>query len=120
MDLFLESVGQLLNASRHGQLAMQKTLRHLLERIEWDQEGLAQRLFPLVQLQRADAPRILVIDPRISFGRPVIVNTGIPVEAIIDRFRAGEDLKELAEDYGFSHRQIEEVLRYEIALSKTA
>ena len=45
IDLFVESVGHLINASRDGQLAMQKTLQQLLRRIEWDEEGLAQRLF---------------------------------------------------------------------------
>lgn len=120
MDLFVESVGKLINASRDGQLAMQKTLQHLLERIEWDEEGLAQRLFPLIQVQKADAPRVLVIDPRISFGRPVVINTGIPADVIIDRFRAGEDMESLADDYGFSRQQLEEVLRYELTLSKAA
>mgnify|MGYP001794950415 FL=1 len=120
VDLFVESVGQLINASRDGQLAMQKTLQQLLQRIEWDEEGLAQRLFPLIQLQQADAPRVLEIDPRISFGRPVVVNTGIPADMVIDRFRAGESLESLADDYDFSRQQLEEILRYEMVLSKAA
>ena len=120
VDLFVESVGELINVSKHGQLAMQKTLQHLLKRIEWDQEGFAQCLFPLIKVQSTDAPRVLVIDPRISFGRPVIVNSGVPADVIIDRFRAGEALEDLADDYGFSHQQIEEILRYEVSLSKAA
>ncbi|MGD1865753.1 MAG: DUF433 domain-containing protein [Phormidesmis sp.] len=120
VDLFVESVGQLINASRDGQLAMQKTLQQLLQRIEWDEEGLAQRLFPLIQLQQADAPRVLEIDPRISFGRPVVVNTGIPADMVMDRFRAGESLESLADDYDFSRQQLEEILRYEMVLSKAA
>lgn len=120
VDLFVESVGQLINASRDGQLVMQKILQQLLQRIEWDEEGQPQRLFPLIQLQQADAPRVLEIDPRLAFGRPVVVNTGIPVDMVIDRFRAGESLESLADDYGFSHQQIEEILRYEIVLSRAA
>jgi len=120
VDLFVESVGQLINASQDGQLAMQKTLQQLLQRIEWDEEGLAQRLFPLIRLQQADAPRVLEIDPRLSFGRPVVVNTGIPADMIIDRFRAGESLESLADDYDFSRQQLEEILRYEMVLSKAA
>lgn len=120
VDLFVESMGQLINASRDGQLAMQKTLQQLLQRIEWDEEGFAQRLFPLIHLQQVNAPRVLEIDPRISFGRPVVVNTGIPADMIVDRFRAGESLESLADDYDFSRQQIEDILRYEMILSKAA
>ena len=50
----------------------------------------------------------------------MIVNTGIPADMVIDRFRAGESLEDLAEDYDFSRQQIEEILRYEMFLSKAA
>ncbi|MEM6598446.1 MAG: DUF433 domain-containing protein [Cyanobacteria bacterium P01_C01_bin.69] len=120
VDLFVESVGPLINASRAGELAMQKTLQQLLQRIEWDEEGLAERLFPLIQLHRADELRVLEIAPRISFGRPVVVNTGIPADMVIDRFWAGESLESLADDYDFSCQQLEEVLRFEIVLSEVA
>lgn len=63
---------------------------------------------------------MLEIDPRISFGRPVVVNTSIPADMVIDRFRAGESLESLANDYDFSRQQLEEILRYEIVLSKAA
>ncbi|EDX84765.1 conserved hypothetical protein [Synechococcus sp. PCC 7335] len=120
VDLFVESVGQLINASRDGQLAMKKTLQQFLQRIEWDEEGHPQRLFPLIQLQQADEPRVLEINPRLSFGRPVVVNTGIPANMIIDRFRAGESLESLADDYDLSRQQLEEILRFEMVLSKAA
>lgn len=61
---------------------------------------------------------MLEIDPRISFGRPVVVNPGIPVDMLIDRFRARERLESLADDYDFSRQQIEAILRYEIVLLK--
>lgn len=55
VDLVVESVGQLINASRDGQLAMQKTLKQLLQRIKWAEKGLARRLLPPIQLHTAHA-----------------------------------------------------------------
>ena len=34
-----------------------------------------------------------------SFGKPVIVETGIPVSVIVGRYRAGEDPNAIARDY---------------------
>ncbi|MGB8700298.1 MAG: hypothetical protein WCD18_12850 [Thermosynechococcaceae cyanobacterium] len=68
---FVESVGKLIDVSKDGQLAMEKTLQHILKRIEWDEQGLVTRLFPLTRGGNApDSPKVLVIDVRISFGRP--------------------------------------------------
>jgi uncharacterized protein (DUF433 family) len=55
----------------------------------------------------------IVIDPSISFGRPVLTGTGIRVEIIADRFGAGESIDSLAADYGRPREEIEAVLRSE-------
>ncbi|MCC7485145.1 MAG: hypothetical protein IT529_09140 [Burkholderiales bacterium] len=43
--------------------------------------------------------------------------TGIRTEVVIERFSAGEPLEVLAEDYGRSKEDIEEVLRSELQLA---
>jgi len=43
--------------------------------------------------------RSVVIDPRVSFGRPVLVQGGVTTAAIVRRIDAGEDPEELAHDY---------------------
>jgi uncharacterized protein (DUF433 family) len=120
VDLFVESVGKLINATKDGQLAMQRTLQHLLRRVEWDEEGIAQKLFPLTRSRTQDEPKTLVIDPRISFGRPVLIGTGIPTSVMAQRYKAGESISELAEDYGCNHLQIEEAIRCELSLQQLA
>jgi uncharacterized protein (DUF433 family) len=120
VDLFVESLGRLINVSRDGQLAMQKTLQHLLKRIEWDEDGIAARLFPITRSNTAEAPKILVIDPQVAFGRPILVGTGIPTKILAERYKAGDSIDALAQDYGCTHLQVEEAIRCEMALSSAA
>jgi uncharacterized protein (DUF433 family) len=55
-----------------------------------------------------------VIDPRIAFGRPVLVGTGIPTAVVAERYKAGESVDDLAGDYGRDRLEIEEALRCEL------
>nr|WP_228023905.1 DUF433 domain-containing protein [Synechocystis salina] len=84
-----------------------------LERIEPDDKGLAIKLFPFTRNEDQDSPRIVVIDPRIAFGRMVIADTGIPTEIVAERFLAGDSHKQLAYDYDCDIEKIEEAIRCE-------
>lgn len=114
VDLFVESVGRLVNTSKTGQLAMRETLKNLLKRIELDEAGLAAKLFPFTRTNEEYGPKTVVIDPRISFGRPVLVGTGIPTAILAERYKAGESIDDLADDYGCDRLQIEEAIRCEL------
>jgi uncharacterized protein (DUF433 family) len=92
---------------------MREMLKHLLERIELDEEGIAARLFPYTRSSDEDGPKAIVIDPRISFGRPVLVGTGIPTAILAERYKAGDSIDDLAYDYDCDRLKIEEAIRYE-------
>jgi uncharacterized protein (DUF433 family) len=109
VDLFVERLGKIINASREGQLGMRAVLVGSLERVEYDRHGRAIRLFPV--LRRADAPKNIVIDPRRAFGRPVLVGTSVPAADVRARFDAGDGVDELARDYDVSTELIEDALR---------
>jgi uncharacterized protein (DUF433 family) len=113
-DVFLDSSGKLVNVSRGGQLAIHEILRPVLERVEKDVSGVA-RLYPLTRREPGSSPKVVVLDPRIQFGRPVIAGTGIPTSIIRDRWKAGDSVGALAEDYDRTTEEIEEALRYEAA-----
>jgi uncharacterized protein (DUF433 family) len=116
-DVFVEDFGRLLNLTRPGQVAMRAVLERYLSRVDRDPSG-PQRLYPFIRLQRdLDEPRLIVIDPRISFGRPVLAGTGIPTASIAERFKAGEPIEELADDYGRSAAEIQEAIRCELGLA---
>ena len=63
---------------------------------------------------RLEVGNFLVIDPRISFGRPVIAGTNIRTSIVAERYLAGESINALARDYGRDHGEIEEAIRCEI------
>lgn len=112
-SLFIERYGELINLSRSGQLAMKKILEKVLKRIEYDDKGPI-RVFPIVS-ENIDGPRIIAIDPRFAFGRPMIVDRGISTTSIAQRFNTGESIRELAEDYDLEDTEVEEALEYEPA-----
>jgi len=113
-DLFVEKLGSLINISQDGQLAMRQMMEAHLKRIEWNEAGLAVRLYPFTRKRELQEPRVVVIDPYRSFGRPVLVGTGIPTAIIAERYKAGESVDELAEDYGRQRLDIEEAIRCEL------
>lgn len=106
-SLFVERFGRTINATKEGQIGIGQVLASYLERIDYD-NGRAIRFFPLL---RDAAPRIIVVDPRRSFGRPVIAGTSVPITAIRGRFDAGDSIDALAQDYNVRVDQIEEALR---------
>ena len=64
-----------------------------------------------------NAPEMVVIDPRLSAGRPVIAGTGLTTQIVAERYKAGESVSQLAADYGRDESEIEEALRCEIKLA---
>jgi len=115
-DLFVRSFGKLIAASREGQLAMPELIESYLRRIEWDEYGLARRLYPFTRKRHPDEPKVIVIDPRISFGRPVLAGTGIRTAIVAERYKAGESIEELAKDYSRERLDIEEAIRCELSV----
>lgn len=70
----------------------------------------ARKLYPLV-CSDGEQPRLIVIDPRIAFGRPVLAGSSVPVEEVAERFQAGESAAELARDFRVEERMVEEAIR---------
>jgi uncharacterized protein (DUF433 family) len=114
LDLFVEKYGQLINISREGQLEVRDLIHAHLQRIERDSTGVPIRLYPFTRKREPDEPKAVVIDPRVSFGRPVLAGTGIATAVVAERFKAGEPIDSLAEDYARSPSEIEEAIRCEL------
>lgn len=112
INLFIEQYGKLVNVSREGQLAMREVLSDHLDRIERDPKGIAIRLYPF---SGRPERRTVAIDPRVKYGRPCIIGTGIPTDIIAGRFTSGDSIKEIADDYGRPSEDIEEAIRFENA-----
>jgi uncharacterized protein (DUF433 family) len=116
IDLFVEKFGRLINVTQSGQMALRDLLKAYLHRVERDASGTAVKLYPFTRKRDLSEPKVVVIDPHISYGRPVLVGTGIPTAIVAERYKAGESIDELAEDYGRSRNEIEEAIRCELWL----
>jgi len=113
-ELFLDRYGELMNLSASGQLAMRKVFEAHLKRVEWGKLRFPVRLYPFLVSGSADAKSI-VIDPQISFGRPVVSNAFISTRSIVDRIDAGENVEDVARDYNLTPEVVEEAVVYERA-----
>ncbi|GAB4370448.1 MAG: DUF433 domain-containing protein [Bryobacter sp.] len=116
LDLFIERYGELVNATRYGQQAMKDIAEAHLKRIDWDEQGVPKRFYPLVRTGSGsplnqEQPKNVVLNPEIAFGKPVVAGTGISVEAIYERYRAGDSIHALTKDFRLSTSDVEEAIR---------
>lgn len=114
-NVFLDRYGQLINLSVSGQLAMRKVFEAHLERVKWDESRLPIRLYPFLTPEAVEGTRPIAIDPRIAFGRPVVLRAGISTHVIAERIDAGETVAALARDYELTPTEIEDAVLYERA-----
>jgi len=116
-DIFVKKYGQLINVGSDGQLAMQQLLQAYLTRVEHDPSGKAAKLYPFVRLNGTDQPKTVVINPYVSFGKPVIAGTGLPTRVVAERYKAGEEIPQIARDYGRKEEEINDAIRYELRIA---
>ena len=116
VDLFVEHAGDLLNVSKQGQRALREDFERTLDRVDFSNDSSRPiRLFPFTRPPSAAEvqPKTVVVDPELSFGRPVLAGASVRTEVIESRFRAGDSIAEMALDYAVPPEQIEEALRFE-------
>jgi uncharacterized protein (DUF433 family) len=63
------------------------------------------------------SPRLVVSDPKVMMGKPVIVGTRITVESILERLAAGETVAEIIASHP---RLTEEAIRQALAFAAAA
>jgi len=115
-ELYVE-LGEVINLSRNGQVEMADMILAYLERVERDAKGVPIKLYPFIRNQPLrEQPRSVVIDPRVSFGRPVLAGTGIPTAVLAEQFKAGDKPKDLAKDYGAEEQAVWDAIRCELDL----
>ena len=94
--------------------------RAWLERVEWSTPDVPTRLYPLYRatVEHVEdvrrTPRLIAVDPQVRFGGPFLVNSGIPVEALVGCYRGGDSVSEIADDYNVAVVEVEEAIRYEL------
>jgi uncharacterized protein (DUF433 family) len=115
VDLFVDHLGTIINISRDGQVEMADLIRAYLERIDRDGKGLPIKLYPFMRTQAPrEQPKTVVIDPLVSFGRPVIAGTGIPTAVLAEQFKAGDTVPVLAKEYSADEEAVWDAIRCEL------
>ena len=107
-------LGQLINLSQSGQAAIRELIAGALKRIERDPGGVPIKLCPFTRHSIRNAPATVLIDPALAGGRPVIAGTGLATQIIAERYKLGESISALADDYERPSMEIEEAIRCEL------
>lgn len=88
------------------QRVLADVIREYLRLITYGSDGWPEKL-----VSPATSRPVVVADPERSFGQPIFIRGGVRVEDVFDRWRAGESLAEVAEDFGVPPEDVEDILR---------
>lgn len=109
IGIFVEQLGKsdaLVDVTRKGQLVARGILEEAVTLLDYDKD-IAMRW----HLRGRDVP--ILIDPRISFGRPTIEGVGIPTRTVSQRIHAGDSVNMVVYDFRVTPAQIDEALQFE-------
>ena len=98
------TIAGLVVADAGGQTAWQSEIEDRLRQFDYERD-LA------IVWHVAGHASPIVIDPRVSFGAPVV--RGVPTWALRGRARAGETIQELAEDFQLTREHVVAALAFE-------
>ena len=115
VEVLARHFGRPLNFSATAHEGIRKAIASHSERVEYDESEVASRVYPFTRGVGRKGPKLIVIDPAVGFGRPVIAGSGVHTGVIASRVKAGELMADLADDYRLQPAQIEEAVRYELA-----
>lgn len=101
-DMELDGLTEVVSRQR----VFSAVVREYLRRITYGGDGWAVRL-----ISPATVRPLVLADPQRSFGQPIFIHGGVRVEDVLDRWRAGEPLAEVAEDFGVPAKDVDDILR---------
>jgi uncharacterized protein (DUF433 family) len=114
VHLFVRRYGELVGVSQDGQMLMESMLRERLALVKHDPKGIPEKIVLFPAPRDRDRSADVVIDPRVSFGRPVLDKIGVRTSVLFERFMAGENVPDLARDYDAPPEAIQNAIRCEL------
>lgn len=107
-EIFAEEHASLVRVLHgRGQRAWEEVLAPFLESLDYSND-MVRRWWPLGKAGR------VCLDPEYAFGLPIIFGSGIRTEIILERFEAGEEREEVAQDFNISPSDVDSALRFEV------
>jgi uncharacterized protein (DUF433 family) len=120
VSLCIRDEDQVINLTQNRQREFREFVSLYLQRIQRDSNGVATHLYPFVARDDASEPQHISISPKVSFGRPVLVGTGVSTSVIAGRFAARDSVYDLAKEYDVDSRILEDAIRWEMLRGKAA
>lgn len=103
---FSSEMGEIVHADASFQVTIAETLNPFCKKIEFDDNGLAERFFPLGR------EHDVVIDPERQFGQPVVGQTNILTETVFNLHRGGESVEFIARIYDLNINQVQDAINF--------
>ena len=103
--VYYNYLDNLIKSDRKQQVSF-KFVEKFLEKVEFDDNNLAVRFFPLID------SRNVVVDPNHQFGQPVVQGTNIKTTTIYNLLLGGESEDFIARLYNLKHDQVKDAIRF--------
>jgi uncharacterized protein (DUF433 family) len=101
---------------RTGQLVFSRVVEQFMDQVDWRTEsGSGEEITRVLPLGKSSP---VAIDPRRSFGEPVV--GAVRTAVIAEEFRAGESLQAVADGFSLSLREVNEAIRFELTRLEAA
>lgn len=99
---------------RSGQAMMSAPVKRFLDDLRYagDTDREANAVVPV------QFGGLVTLDPLHQYGRPVV--RAVPTEVVAEQFRAGESTETIADLFDLTVAQVEQALRFELSLARTA
>ena len=98
------SIGSLIVGDAHGQIAWREVVGARFAQFDYEDDVAL-----IWHVDGRDSP--VVIDPRVSFGAPTV--RGVPTWVLRGRWDAGEDVRDIVDDFGLGEEEIAHGLTFE-------
>jgi len=106
--VYYEYLNNLVKLDKKYQFSL-RFIEGFLEKIEFDDNNLAVRFFPLV------GSRNIVVDPKHQFGQPIVSGTNIKTQTLFGLYNGGESLENISSLYNISLDQVKDAIVFQNA-----
>lgn len=96
---------------RDVQRVFDRIIRPFLQNVEFDRGKVPQRWWP------RGKSRLVALDPRRSFGQPIIFREGIPTQILARSARANDSVEEVARWFEINSASVREAVEFEQKLA---
>ncbi|MGD0650068.1 MAG: DUF433 domain-containing protein [Verrucomicrobiia bacterium] len=96
---------------RDLQRVFERIIRPFLKNVEFDRERIPQRWWP------GGKNRLVALDPRRSFGQPIIFRDGVPTQVLARSVKANDSVEEVARWFELSPASVRAAVKFEQQLA---